>query len=81
MWTQLLRERGNRLFDIDISAIHLLGPEDVWELLKNVFPNHGDHGLGLLGCFLRAVATRFRVCVRTGSSLRDLNRWVQFSQR
>jgi hypothetical protein len=52
MGTQFLRERGNCLFDIDISAVHLLGPEDVWELLENIFTDYGHHGSALLGCFL-----------------------------
>src|SRR2546422_263194 len=39
----LTRERGDGLFDIDIPAVHLLGSEEVWELLENVL---ADHGLG-----------------------------------
>ena len=38
---QLAGERGNGLLDVDVMAIHLLGAEEVRELLKDVIANHG----------------------------------------
>src|SRR5712691_11090009 len=55
--TQLSGKRSNRLFDIYFSAVHLLGPEQVWELLENVLT---DHGHGLLTSFVPARRTRSR---------------------
>ena len=39
--TQLSGERGNGLFDTDVSPVHLLGPEKVREFLENVLTDHG----------------------------------------
>ena len=40
--TQLSSEHVDRLFDIDVSPVHLPGPEQVWESLKNVLTDHGS---------------------------------------
>ena len=38
--TQFAGQRRNRSFDVDVSTIHLLGSEQVWELLENIFTDH-----------------------------------------
>ena len=38
--TQLSRERGDGLFNIDFAAIYSLGLEEVWKFLENVLADH-----------------------------------------
>ncbi len=55
--TQFAGERRNRLFDVDVSTVHLFGSEQLWKSLENIFT---DHRARLPCWFTASVVRRFR---------------------